>query len=62
MEQWEQATPAERQGESKTAICWECGENKDCHEYIVCCTGTIFHVCPACEAKVKDDEICAVKS
>lgn len=32
------------------AICWECGREMPCHEHIICCTGTMFHVCPDCLA------------
>lgn len=53
MEQWEQATPAQQQSEMRMAVCWECGKTLECFEYIVCCTGTIFHVCPDCQEKVE---------
>lgn len=43
--------PAERQPTIMEAVCWECGERTMCAEYVVCCTGTMFHICPACEAK-----------
>ncbi len=45
------------------SVCWECGEDKDCIEYTVCCTGTLFHICPDCEKKVqaRDEMACATK-
>ena len=52
MEQWEQASNAARQEGLKKAVCWECGQDLECIEYVVCCTGTMFHICPACEEKV----------
>lgn len=52
MESWEDAAPAERQTGTRQAICWECGQERECFEYTVCCTGTIFHICPTCEAAV----------
>ena len=45
---------AERQPNTTTAVCWECGEKVECIEYIVCCTGTVFHICPACEQKAHE--------
>ncbi len=55
MDNFEQATPAERQEQLVDAVCWECGAKAICAEFIVCCTGTLFHVCAACEAKVDAD-------
>jgi hypothetical protein len=51
----ERTTPAERQETVVDAVCWECGERKECYEYIVCCTGTLFHLCAACEERVQAD-------
>lgn len=44
-----------RNGERVEATCWECGEQASCIEYIVCCTGTMFHVCPDCLEKLETD-------
>lgn len=52
MDTFEGATPAERQGSVAVGVCWECGREVLCQEYVVCCTGTIFHICPDCEARV----------
>lgn len=57
MEQWEQATPAEMQSEMRVATCWECGQELECFEYIVCCTGTVFHVCPICREKAQEADV-----
>lgn len=54
MEQWEGASPAVRSAAMCKAVCWECGQDLECFEYIVCCTGTLFHICPACEAAQKE--------
>ena len=59
MEQWEAASSAARQPGETEAICWECGEKTTCFEYIVCCTGTVFHLCPACETRVQAKESAA---
>ena len=59
MSAFEDTNPAERQPEVVEAVCWECGERKECHEYVVCCTGTLFHLCDACEEKVREKpEVC----
>ena len=47
--------PPTRQPELVEAVCWECGATGKCFEYIVCCTGTTFHVCEACEDRVRAD-------
>lgn len=52
MDTLEGASPAERQATMTMAVCWECGAERSCHEYIVCCTGTVFHVCPECEDRI----------
>lgn len=56
MDTFEGAVGAERQPNQKVGTCWECGKELLCTEYIVCCTGTVFHICPECEAKVHGDE------
>lgn len=45
---------AEKSPNMTEGVCWECGKHLLCNEYIVCCTGTIFHICPECEAKVNE--------
>lgn len=35
--------------------CWECGEQKLCFEYTVCCTGTRFYICPDCADAITQD-------
>lgn len=57
MDTLENASPAEKQPNMRVGTCWECGEVLPCHEYVVCCTGTVFHVCPACENKVNDKPV-----
>jgi hypothetical protein len=47
---------AERQPTTTQAVCRECGEKLECIEYIVCCTGTVFHICPACERKAQEED------
>lgn len=59
MDTLESAAGATKNGNQVNAVCWECGEMTTCIEYIVCCTGTLFHICPACEAKVNDGDSCA---
>lgn len=56
MDTFENSVPAERQPTMRVGVCWECGAEILCHEYVVCCTGTVFHICPACEEKVRADE------
>ena len=60
MDSLENAQPAERQNTTTEATCWECGKKTMCIEYIVCCTGTLFHICPDCEEVVQhgDDNQC----
>jgi hypothetical protein len=48
MDTFESASPPQEQPEMVRATCWECGEIKICHEYVVCCTGTHFYTCPEC--------------
>jgi hypothetical protein len=43
-------------GTTVYAVCWECGAERLCVEYVVCCTGTMFHVCPECLAKLENQE------
>lgn len=57
MDNLEGATPAERQPTLRTAVCWECGEEKRCSEFVVCCTGTVFHVCAECEANLEEADV-----
>lgn len=54
MDTFEGAAGAKRQPNMKVGTCWECGEELLCTEYIVCCTGTVFHICPKCEQKVNE--------
>lgn len=56
MDTFEEATPALKCETMTDAVCWECGNRLVCHEYVVCCTGTLFHICPDCEAKVRGEE------
>ncbi|MGL4465664.1 MAG: hypothetical protein ACRDD1_04485 [Planctomycetia bacterium] len=61
MDTFEEASPAQKSAGLHDAVCWECGENKLCYEYVVCCTGTMFHVCPDCEeSKMEEEEAEAV--
>jgi hypothetical protein len=55
MDTFESATPPQKQPELVKARCWECGEEKMCVEYIVCCTGTRFHNCLECEEKINNE-------
>ncbi len=48
MDTFENASPPQEQPDMIQAACWECGRNKMCYEYIICCTGTHFHACPEC--------------
>lgn len=52
MDHVESANAAVKSPGLASAICWECGENRECYEYVVCCTGTLFHICPICEDRV----------
>ena len=54
MDTLESAAPPSRQPDKVEAVCWECGERRTCFEYVVCCTGTTFHVCDDCERKIQD--------
>jgi hypothetical protein len=36
------------------AVCWECGNRKLCREIVVCCTGTVVHICTECDQKLRD--------
>lgn len=57
MDNAEAAAGAQRQSDERTdAVCWECGENTPCYEYVVCCTGTLFHLCPACEERIQNGD------
>lgn len=56
MEAFEHASPAEKSPNMIKAVCWQCGEELMCNEYVVCCTGTLFHICPACEEKANEEE------
>lgn len=56
MTAFEHAAPAEKSGQMVEAVCWECGAKVLCNEFIVCCTGTMFHICPDCEAKVEHSD------
>ncbi|QDU60802.1 hypothetical protein Pan216_16540 [Planctomycetes bacterium Pan216] len=56
MDTLEGASPAQPSGRTENAVCWECGERLVCNEYVVCCTGTLFHVCPECEAKLNGSD------
>ncbi len=51
----DEANEAERQPGIIRAVCWECGNETDCYEYIVCCSGKLYHICPECESKLDDD-------
>lgn len=54
MDTFENATVPQEQAELVRARCWDCGEEKICFEYIVCCTGTRFHTCEVCRKKIED--------
>ena len=56
MDNLEAATPPQKQPELVETQCWECGEEKLCYEYLVCCTGMRFHTCPACEDRIRAEE------
>jgi hypothetical protein len=60
MDRLESVAPSERQAQLVEATCWECGKRFQCFEYVVCCTGTTFHVCEACEERLRgrDDAAC----
>ena len=55
MDNFEAANEPQRQPEMVVSKCWECGSEKECIEYIVCCTGTKFYTCPECEKKIQED-------
>jgi len=55
MDNFEAANAPQRQPEMVVSKCWECGEEKECIEYIVCCTGTKFYTCPECEKKIQEE-------
>lgn len=56
MDQFENSAPAQKSPNMQKAVCWECGRELMCHEYIVCCTGTMFHICPECEEKTNAED------
>jgi hypothetical protein len=56
MDSFESASPPTRGPEMVEAVCWECGDRRTCFEYVVCCTGTTFHVCQACEDRVRAED------
>lgn len=56
MDSFESAAPAQKQTTMRQAVCWDCGLETECFEYVVCCTGTLFHLCPACEAKGDEED------
>ena len=55
MDNFEAANEPQRQPAMVVSKCWECGEEKKCIEYIVCCTGTKFYICPECEKKIQEE-------
>jgi len=55
MDNFEAANAPQRQPEMVVSKCWECGKEKECIEYIVCCTGTKFYTCPECEKKIQEE-------
>jgi hypothetical protein len=58
VDEFDGAVKAEPSGTMVTAVCWECGQELLCREYVVCCTGTVFHICPDCEARLdSNDEV-----
>jgi len=42
------ASPPQESEDKVVAKCWECLKTLECTEYIVCCTGTMFHYCEKC--------------
>lgn len=55
MDNFEASQNPQEQSDLITTICWNCGENKICKEYIICCTGTKFHNCLECEIKLAEN-------
>ena len=55
MDNFEAANEPQRQPEMVVSKCWECGEEKECIEYIVCCTGTKLYICPECEKNIQEE-------
>ena len=55
MDNFEAANEPQRQPAMVVSKCWECGEEKECIEYIVCCTGTKFYICPECEKNIQEE-------
>ena len=55
MDNFEAANEPQRQPEMVVSRCWECGEEKECIEYIVCCTGTKLYICPECEKNIQEE-------
>lgn len=56
MDNFEQGTLPQKQKDLVEATCWDCGTEKLCFEFIVCCTGTRFHTCPECERRIKESD------
>lgn len=54
MDTFENANYAQEQEHPVLSECWECGQEKMCIEYIVCCTGTKFYTCLECKNKLTD--------
>lgn len=48
MDNFENASPPQESEDMVFAKCWECGSEKTCREFVVCCTGTMFHYCDEC--------------
>lgn len=56
MDNFEAANAPQQQPQRVVSKCWECGEEKECIEYIVCCTGTKFYTCPECQKKIEEED------
>ena len=54
MDNFENASPPQIMEEKINAKCWECEQILLCNEFVVCCTGTMFHYCDTCLDKLRD--------
>lgn len=52
MDNFENACPPQLSEDKVIAKCWECLQTLECTEYVVCCTGTMFHYCDECLKKL----------
>lgn len=56
MDNFENACPPQINEDKVIAKCWECEQILECTEYVVCCTGTMFHYCDKCLRKIRNGQ------